>query len=62
MNKIHLFCFLLLSNLIYSQIAFENVAIEAGIKYSYGDSEYGGGVSFADFDNDGWFDICNKYS
>ena len=57
MNKvffIYLFFFL---NILSAQIAFEDVANEKGVGYSYGDSEYGGGVSFADFDNDGWDDI-----
>lgn len=57
MNKvffIYLFFFL---NILNAQIAFEDVAYEKGVGYSYGESEYGGGVSFADFDNDGWDDI-----
>ena len=49
--------FLIFSNFSYAQIAFEDVANQIGVNYSYGDSEYGGGVSFADFDNDGWDDI-----
>ena len=57
MNKISLIFFLFFSNILYSQIAFEDVASYIGVDYSYGDSEYGGGVSFADFNNDGWDDI-----
>ncbi len=49
--------FLIFSNLSYAQLAFDDVASQIGVDYSYGDSEYGGGVSFADFDNDGWDDI-----
>lgn len=49
--------FLIFSNLSYAQLAFDDVAAQIGVDYSYGDSEYGGGVSFADFDNDGWDDI-----
>ena len=49
--------FLIFSNLSNAQLAFEDVAIQVGVNYSYGDSEYGGGVSFADFNNDGWDDI-----
>lgn len=49
--------FLIFSNLSYAQLAFDDVADQIGVDYSYGDSEYGGGVSFADFDNDGWDDI-----
>ena len=57
MNKISFIFFLFFSNILYSQIAFEDVASYIGVDYSYGDSEYGGGVSFADFNNDGWDDI-----
>jgi hypothetical protein len=49
--------FLISSNLLHAQLAFDDVASQIGVDYSYGDSEYGGGVSFADFDNDGWDDI-----
>ena len=49
--------FIIFSNLANAQLAFDNVAAQIGVNYSYGDSEYGGGVSFADFDNDGWDDI-----
>ena len=52
-----LILFLLFSNLVNAQLAFDDVAAQIGVNYSYGDSEYGGGVSFADFDNDGWDDI-----
>lgn len=57
MNKIIFIFFIFFSNILCSQIAFEDVAYEKGVGYSYGESEYGGGVSFADFDNDGWDDI-----
>ena len=49
--------FLIFSNIANAQLAFDDVAAQIGVNYSYGDSEYGGGVSFADFDNDGWDDI-----
>ena len=49
--------FLIFSNIANAQLAFDDVADQIGVNYSYGDSEYGGGVSFADFDNDGWDDI-----
>ena len=49
--------FLIFSNLSNAQLAFEDVATQVGVNYSYGDSEYGGGVSFADFNNDGCDDI-----
>ena len=44
--------FLIFSNITNAQLAFDDVASQIGVNYSYGDSEYGGGVSFADFDND----------
>lgn len=40
-----------------SQVAFENVANAVGAEYAYGDTTFGGGVSFVDFDNDGWDDL-----
>ena len=49
--------FLIFSNLLHAQLVFDDVAAQIGVDYSYGDSEYGGWVSFADFDNDGWDDI-----
>ena len=49
--------FLIFSNITNAQLAFDDVASQIGVNYSYGDSEYGGGVSFADFDNDGWDDL-----
>ncbi len=57
MKSIVFFTILLFSNYIFSQIAFENVANDVGANYSYGTTTYGGGVSFVDFDKDGWDDI-----
>ena len=57
MNKIIFLFSFFFSNILCSQLAFEDVASNIGVDYSYGDSEYGGGVSFADFNNDGWDDI-----
>ena len=57
MNKIFFFAFLFFVNLISAQISFEDVADDIGTAYSYGSSTWGGGVSFADFDNDGWDDL-----
>ena len=57
MKKLVLFCFLISSSFLFSQIAFENVAGTIGAEYAYGDTTFGGGVSFVDFDNDGWDDI-----
>ena len=49
--------FLSFSNILYSQIKFEDVAIELGADYEVGESFLGVGVSFVDFDNDGWDDL-----
>lgn len=43
--------------LVSAQLLFSDKASELGLGYSYGVSEYGGGVSFHDFDGDGWDDI-----
>jgi len=40
-----------------SQLLFEESAASLGVGDSYGISYYGGGVSFCDFDDDGWDDI-----
>ena len=57
MNKIFFFAFLFFVNITSAQISFEDVANDIGTAYSYGSSTWGGGVSFADFDNDGWDDL-----
>ena len=57
MNKIFFFAFLFFVNITSAQISFEDVADDIGTAYSYGTSTWGGGVSFADFDNDGWDDL-----
>ena len=53
MNKINFIFCLFFSNILCSQIVFEDVANELGSAYSYGITTWGGGVSFADFNNDG---------
>lgn len=40
-----------------SQILFEEQSIELGINVILGNTTYGNGVSFCDFDDDGWDDI-----
>ncbi len=37
--------------------SFEQVTFDVGISHQYNEGEYGGGVSFVDFDQDGWDDI-----
>ena len=41
----------------YSQVSFEEKASLLGLETSYGTGEFGGGVSFCDYNNDGWDDI-----
>ena len=57
MNKVFFLVFLFFFPTVNAQISFEDVANEIGTAYSYGTSTWGGGVSFADFDNDGWDDL-----
>ena len=45
-----------MANCAYPQL-FEEVSDSLGIQHFYGYSEYGGGVSFYDFNYDGWDDI-----
>lgn len=40
-----------------NQPFFNNVANAVGINHTYGHGEYGGGVSFFDFNKDGWDDL-----
>lgn len=49
--------FLLTFNFSWAQLSFQESAIANGVGVSYGVSTYGGGVSFCDFDGDGWDDI-----
>ena len=56
MNKL-LYLFLLITTFSFAQLSFENNASLLGVDVSYGVSTYGGGVSFCDFDGDGWDDI-----
>ena len=57
MNKILFLVFLFFISNVSAQISFEDVANDIGTAYSYVTSTWGGGVSFADFDNDGWDDL-----
>lgn len=52
-----LFTFLFCSIPLLSQVSFLESAASFGMNISYGDSDLGGGVSFIDFNNDGWDDI-----
>lgn len=42
---------------LWSQVHFENIAPQVRVDVSYGNSGFGGGVSFYDFDDDGWDDL-----
>ena len=52
-----LFSFLFYTIPFVSQVSFLESASSLGMNISYGDSDLGGGVSFVDFNNDGWDDI-----
>lgn len=54
---LYLFLFLLLNQQSTAQISYTDVAIQKGITATYGDGLFGGGVSFCDFNNDGWDDL-----
>jgi hypothetical protein len=41
----------------HAQVSFADNAVSLGIDVTYGNSTFGGGVSFVDFDGDGWDDI-----
>ncbi len=47
----------LISFSINAQLLFEDVATLKGVGVSYGTGNFGGGISFCDYDNDGWDDI-----
>ncbi|MBO6880137.1 FG-GAP-like repeat-containing protein [Winogradskyella sp.] len=51
-----LILFFVLSDAI-AQISFENQATEIGINVTCGNTLYGSGITFYDYDNDGWDDI-----
>ena len=48
---------LLCGSILFSQVNFVNQASSLGVNISAGDLEYGSGISFCDFNNDGWDDI-----
>ena len=57
MKKIHFFLIFFYTNFLFSQIEFRDVASELGAGYVIGEPFLGIGISFADFDNDGWDDL-----
>jgi ASPIC and UnbV/Secretion system C-terminal sorting domain/FG-GAP-like repeat len=52
-----LFLFIFSCLNLNGQIMFQDVATSAGVGISFGTGYLGGGVSFCDFDNDGWDDL-----
>ncbi|WP_456440987.1 FG-GAP-like repeat-containing protein [Psychroserpens sp.] len=59
MKKLYIFIgvSIFLSVTGFSQIVFENQALSLGVLATAGNTDFGNGVSFCDFDNDGWDDI-----
>ncbi|MGJ8743216.1 FG-GAP-like repeat-containing protein [Polaribacter sp.] len=51
------FLIVLVSNLCWSQLQFTEIATGSNLDFSFGAGVYGGGVSFADYNNDGWDDL-----
>lgn len=56
-NYVLIIVYIFLSNSLQSQVSFEDQASTLGIDVATGNSIFGNGVSFYDFDNDGWDDI-----
>ncbi len=56
LKYIFFFC-LITSGFLPAQILFENEATLLGINNSYGNGIFAGGVSFVDFNDDGWDDL-----
>jgi hypothetical protein len=48
---------LALTSILSSSQGFTELSATFGLDYSYGAQTYGGGVSFVDFDQDGWDDL-----
>jgi Secretion system C-terminal sorting domain/ASPIC and UnbV/FG-GAP-like repeat len=57
MNRFFTLILLFNVSFCFGQLSFQDNATSLGVDVSYGDSTWGGGVSFYDFDNDGWDDI-----
>ncbi|MDU8886889.1 FG-GAP-like repeat-containing protein [Yeosuana sp. MJ-SS3] len=55
--KIHILFVFLASQLLYTQIYFEDVASTLGVSITGNSGTVLGGVSFYDFNNDGWDDL-----
>ena len=57
MQKLILVLFCSISLISFAQVSFQDNATTVGVGYSYGASTLGGGISFCDFNNDGWDDL-----
>ncbi|MFD2552142.1 FG-GAP-like repeat-containing protein [Bizionia sediminis] len=56
-NHYFILGFILVSNVMAAQVVFSNQALNAGIIATAGDTYLGNGISFCDYNNDGWDDI-----
>ncbi len=56
-NLFAVFVFLSFFNLSNSQVQFEDQALSLGVPVVPGNTYLGNGVSFCDFDGDGWDDL-----
>lgn len=56
-RKLTLLFLFLFTGISSAQLLFKENATAKGAGYAYGSSVFGGGVSFADFNNDGWDDL-----
>ncbi|QNM86419.1 VCBS repeat-containing protein [Polaribacter pectinis] len=55
--RITLILALLISNFCWSQVKFSEIASSSNLNFSFGAGVYGGGISFVDYNNDGWDDL-----
>ena len=57
-HKNYIICLLLIFSVnLHGQISFNNVSTDLGLGIPTGTTIWGNGVTFYDFDNDGWDDI-----
>ncbi len=58
MRFLVIFCCIFFCSICHSQLQFQEISSSVGLtNTSYGNGTLGGGVSFFDFDNDGWDDL-----
>ena len=57
MRRVFTILLMINSFLCFGQLSFQDNATLRGVGFSYGVSTWGGGVSFIDFDDDGWDDL-----